>query len=331
MNTTLQKKCDLLVENTDYIRKNFKLEYEVLRDVSALSLTLNGINAEQSEFKKAASVIKDRTGFFSDFTNFLRLPLAARMVTQKEPLKYLEEIIRVYKNIKGTVFYGSQRMITAMVLAEYEQGARLDNYIDRTNELYAKIKKAHTAQTSPQMLPLIAFLTISSNNPDSTVEILEKNYDNLCDYFGKKKSTYSLAAIVSLLNDGFRNSCEQVTDIYKTLKIYNHSIGNSNEKPVIGAFGNYDADVKLIVGDIIDVDEYLSKKKGFSNFRIGAHMRRSLASLIVLMAYEEEFNMSVSLLDEAMNGVSLPINASLYSLIENSVDIAIAATQAACC
>lgn len=330
MKKALQEKCNLLVENSLYFRKKFKWDYSCLHNVAAASMTLNGAYADEKKLKEQLSEIKRKTGVFSDFANYLRLPGMAKMYVSRYPEQYLKNALEIYKRVDGSRLATTSRMIAAMILSEYADGSYLEQLVERTNTIYKLMKKEHSVLTDSTMLPSAAFLAIATSDEEAAVNRAEEALKILSEYFGKKRSTYRLACLISLSEGNHQNNCDQAVEIHKNLKLYGHPIGKGNEMIVIGSLVGHGVDFRSIVEAAIDVDEFLTDKKGYSNFAIGAKTRMDIAFLLVLAQCEEDYSMSVSMLEENQTERSLMLNAGLFVCIQNAVETAVASTAAAC-
>ncbi len=331
MKRNLQEKCYLQADNTLCIRKNFKWDYSWLHTVTATALMLNGAVANETEMKRLASTIKKKAGLFSDLNNYLRLPAIAKMYVSDNPEKYINNVLGVYDSIPGNRLASLSRMTAAMILSEYAEGDRLMQLANRTSEIFELMKKEHSVLTDSSLIPSAAFLAVSTSDSEGAVQRVEEGFNLLVDYFGKKRTTYRLAALVSLSEGILESICAQVIEIHKTLKLCGHAIGKGSEMIPIGALAGHGSDSRSIAEAIIEVETFLADQKGYSNFALGEKSRLSLACLTVLSQCEEDFSMSVSVLEENRTERSLMLNAGLYVCIYNSAENAATTTAATCC
>ena len=331
MRELLVEKSKLLAENTAYIRKTYKFDYAVLQNVAAMTLTLKGIKAEDSDYVKAVNAIKQRTGLLSDLNNYFRLPLAAKMLYGNEPLKYLENVIDTSKLTNAGIFASVPKATEAMIISEYIESRNIPGIVERANELYLGMKNNSVLRTDSRMLNDAAFLTIASADSGATLENLERIYAGLVNYFPRKKNALEIASII-LLSDAFSDvGCEQVISVCKELDKAGWGLGKGREAIVAGAFAGLNFQPWDVVHDVIEVEQFLSGVKGYGNLVFGSKRRRSFATLLVLSAYEEEQNLSVAISEDISDKLSLKINAALYAMINYAVETAISTTAACCC
>ena len=136
MKTTVQRRCELLVENRQLVSKASVLESSLLRAVAAASYTEKDMSADVDQLKDCIKLLKKKQGAFSYLRGNTMLIIASRMALSGNPEGYLDDVIAVYKVFQKGKFFGSYyRVLASMSICDAGRSAQAEEIIEKTNAL----------------------------------------------------------------------------------------------------------------------------------------------------------------------------------------------------
>lgn len=290
MRETLQQKCDLLAENYDVIRKDFKWEFEIMSIVAANVYTNAGIAADTEKMKECREILKQKKGAFSELRGMAELALLAKMAIDRNPEGFLDEVIGVYDKIrKGKVFTSSYMVLCAMIICEQHKVGQADEVIKKMKVIMKKMEKEHPILTGSEDMPLATVMALMNADADDMITEMEACYDILKKKFPlHKDAVQGLCQVLSLSGSGTEEKCTKAAAIYDALKKKNVKYGKSTELAALGALVDLDLEVDEIADEIREVSELLKKHKGFGNLSLGKEYRAMFAALLVAQEYAEQ-------------------------------------------
>lgn len=319
MKQELVNKCDLLSQNNKVINKLQSFGMTMMNLSGALLFTQNDIEVNKEEFKLCEKLLKDRTGIFSDFRGNVKIPVICKMVLADNSEEYLDKLERLYKLLKHIKWGGNEHKIMAAVaIADNCDEADFDKYVDRTEEIYKRMKEGHSFLTSDEDLPLAAILATSDLDVNKLINDMEDCYSILKTKFHDSNAVQSLSHVLSLGDKSPVEKCNKVFDIFDELKAEGHKFGTGYELSVLGCIAISDISVDEIVKLIGETDDYLKKQKGFGNFSLGSKERRMFAAQLVSLDYNNNYG--------ALN--SVVVGSALTMTIASQVALMICITSA---
>lgn len=291
MNELIQKKCERIVEAKALFKEAFPWSDGWL-SISAALLFLDEEELPSVEkLKETEKVLKEKTSTFSEFRGNIKIYMICKMLLSGEPEKYFEEVSRIYHMLNTSKFFGSEyKVIAAMTICEHNNIEDVDSFVEKTKDLYEKMRKNHPILTSDEDTPFAAMLAATDMDTDTLIVEMEKDYQALKKKFGNSDALQSLTHVMSCSDMSSEARCNKICEIYDELKKEKHKFGQSYPLASLGLFSMIDTSVSEIVNEIIEVDEYLKKIKGFGDLSLGEDIRRMYAAQIVYNAHSEDKN-----------------------------------------
>lgn len=309
MNTELKEKCDLLVRNRNIIIDAFKLDSKSMSLAAAALYTSSGLTANSEKLKECESIIKTKMNAVSNFRGNVKMPLICKMALSDSPEKYFENIEILYKLLNKDKLIGSEyRIMAAITICDHVNESEYELFVNRTIEIYSKMKEEHKWLTSDEDIPFAALLAVSRLDADKLIDEMELNYNILKEKFHNSNAVQSLSHILALDKQPAEVKCAKVEAIFNELKAMKHKFGAGYELAVLGTLTMLDIQEKEVANLIAEVDDYLKEQKGFGGIAHGAGERRMYAAQLVLNQYGPE--------DSNVDGVVLGSILALTIAIE---------------
>lgn len=286
----LKNQCELFVQNKRDLEKVFKWEMDIMTIAASSIFTSKKQTIDPDRLKECKKILKSKAGMFSDFRGVIELILLCKMAISSNPEEFLDNVQNVYSMLVKGIFSGSSyKVLSAILIVEYTN--QYEYYVERTMEIYKRMKEEHKWLTSQEDMPLATILAISNKNIEYLIRDMEESYSILHKYFHSSNAVQSLTHMLCLNEEAPQVKCQQVIDLYEKLKERKHKYGQSYELASLSALLMLDMNLDEIVDEMIEVDEYLKDQKGFGNFILGASHRRMFATQIVL---DEHTNVETS-------------------------------------
>lgn len=285
MKEVLQKRVELFVENRDIVKKLFAWESTYVYPLCANIYASRNVKAEVEIIKECRDLLKGKTSAFSNFRGTAKSTLITRLTLCEKPEEKLEQIMILYEKLKE-YFLGSEMLtITASVISEKVEPEKYAAVIQRTRDIYDRMKAAHPFLTSREDSAFAALLAMSDlNDVDIDME-MERCYEILKAQFPSKNTVQSLSHILALGTGSSEDKCKKVTDMYTYLRERGYKYGKNFELPTLGIFALMDIDLFGVAEEIMQVDDYLKTQKGFGGIGIGEKQRLMYAALLVSCDY----------------------------------------------
>lgn len=289
MNKELLNRCRLLVENRNTMKSAFKWENDSMGLAGSAIFTNLGKKIDLSAMKEAKKVFKENVGLFSGFRSEVKIPFMCKMVISGNPLKYFKTIEKICGMLKAKTTGSSQyRVLAAMTICDHVKEDEYQKYVNKTYEIYKKMKETHKWLTASDDIPFAAMLAVTDINIDTLFAEIEKCFEGCKGFFKNKNARQTLSHVLALSTLSSEEKCRKTGEIWKLLKNSNHKFGTNHEIAILGTLISLDLSTDDIVKHIVDADEYLKQEKGFGNLALGAEKRRMYAAIAVMCAFKPE-------------------------------------------
>ena len=309
MDTVLKEKCDLLVKNRKTITSAFAWDSDRMSLAAATLYTSSGLTADEEKLKECEAIIKAKTNALSEFRGNVKMPLICKMALSDDPKKYFDNVQTVYKLLNKSKWIGNEyKIMAAITICDYVDVSEYELYVNRTNEIYLRMKQEHKWLTSDEDIPFAAMLAVSGMDVDKLIDEMELNYKILKEKFHDSNAVQSLSHILALDEQPAEVKCAKVESVFNELKAMKHNFGTGYELATLGTLTMLDIQEKEVAKLIAETDDYLKEQKGFGNFALGAKERRLYAAQLVLNQYGPE--------DTKVEGVVLGSMLALTIAIE---------------
>ena len=289
MNTELKEKCDLLVENRKTITSAFAWDSGLMSLAAATLFTSSGLTADRDKLKECEAVIKSKTNAFSEFRGNVKMPLICKMALSDDPEKYFEDVETIYMLLNKSKWIGNEyKIMAAITICDHADESEYELFVNRTNEIYSRMKQEHKWLTSDEDIPFAAMLAVSGLDIDKLIDEMELNYNILKAKFHDSNAVQSLSHVLALDEKPAEAKCAKVESIFNELKAMKHKFGTGYELAVLGTLTMLDMQEKEAADIIAEIDDYLKGQKGFGDLSLGAKERRLYAAQLVLNQYGPE-------------------------------------------
>lgn len=289
MNSSLQEKCDLLVENKKIIADTFKWNADTMNLAAALLFTAAGRRAESDALKSAEELLRRETGAFSVFRGTIKAPLLCKMLLSGRPEDFLKQTVKFYELLNHKKWFSSEyNALAAAILAEHAAENDGTAVIERTNEMYALMKRQHPWLTSGEDIVLAAILAATEADISTLAAEAERNYVRLKNVFRNSDAARSLSLVLAMNEKPAEEKCARVFQLYDGLKEAGHKYGSGVQLAALGTLTMLNIPAEQLVRETADADTYLQGHKGFGNLMLGSDMRRMYAAQMVLQHHLAE-------------------------------------------
>ncbi len=288
MKEELQKRCDLFLDNREQISKVTMLQDNEITTVAAYAYSDKEKTADIARLKECIKLIDKRQGIFSEFRGSEELVVATKMDMSGDPEKYIDDAIRVYKQItKGKIFGSSSMLLAAMSICDVGKADEAEELLEKSNALIKSMSKKHPFVVSESAIGFAALMTLMKEDTQALLEEIEASYKTLKKVF-YDDAAYELAQILTVFEGSREQKCGKVLELFQAFKDQGIKYGKSHEAAVLGTMVNIQMPVESLVGDIIDVADYLKGKKGFKMFDISREKLLMIAAMIVSGLYTKD-------------------------------------------
>lgn len=319
MNTELKEKCNLLVKNRKTITDTFSWDSGLMSLAAATLFTSRGLIADKTRLKECEAIIKSKTGAFSEFRGNVKIPLLCKMALSDHPEKYFENVETLYKLLNKSKWIGNEyKILAAITICDHADESEYDLFVNRTNEIYSRMKQEHPWLTSDEDIPFAAILAVSGLDVGQLIEEMECDYAILKKTFHDSNAVQSLSHILALDEQSAEVKCAKVESIYQELKAIKHKYGTGYELATLGTLTMLDMEEKEVANLIAEIDDYLKGQKGFGDFVLGSTERRLYAAQLVLNQYGPK--------DSKVDGVVLGSMLALTIAIEICMMVCVTAS-----
>lgn len=302
MNQALIDRCDLLVKNNETLNSAFLLQMNILNLAGASLFTCENMTAEKESLKNCHKILKSKTNIFSTFRGHAQVPLLCKMNLSENPEVYFEQVEKVYDMfMKNHILADEYKVLAAMTVVDHVEENEYQSLVDRTNEIYRRMKENHKFLTSHEDIPVATILALSKKDIDELIQDMEECYEILRGEFFDNDAVQSLTHVLALYDTKPQEKCGRVLTLFKALKKAGHKFGSGHELACLGTVAALSLSDEQIVQEISYMDDYLHEFKGFGNLALGSKERRLYAAQMVLCEYgKDSFNKESAVLTSAI-------------------------------
>lgn len=318
-NETL-KRCEQFIVNRDRIKNEFGWESVYLYPLCAAIYLSKEKEVDTKQLRACMDLLKQRVGFFSNFRSTGKLPIATMLAVSENPETLLINSLTMYELLKREFFTSSYLPVAAMIIANLAQPNEFEQIAKRTRSIYDGMKTQHPFLTSSEDSAFAALLALSLFSDQQLINEMEKCYSLLKPQFFSGNSVQSLSHVLTLIEGEAQDKCRRTLNLFHQLKEQGYKYGTGYELPTLGILALSGEDVNSIAANIIKIDNFLEKQKGFGIFGVGSKQRLMYAGMIL----QEEYTNSQSMQTAAISGT-----ISLIVAQQTAICAAIAASSAA--
>jgi hypothetical protein len=280
MRDSLQKRCELFIQNNEVMRKAFTLEFDNLHVICAIIVGERQIDIQK--IKDCQKIIKNKTSLFSSFRSTSFLALATLLSLEDDPEKKMDSVIETYSILKEYKFKDSDYLaLSAFLIQDADRGQK-EKWIAKASDIYSLLKSKYPMLTSAEDYGYAVLLALSNRSAEAVVSEKGQCFDLLKGNFLSKDAVQSLSFILALSQESAAVKCEKAMRLFNELKGRGYKIGTDMELPGLGALTMIAKNESQTISDVIEVSDFLKKHKGFGDFRAGKAQRLLYAIALVV-------------------------------------------------
>ncbi|MBO6054893.1 MAG: DUF4003 family protein [Oscillospiraceae bacterium] len=323
MTPRLQMQCDAFIQNRDAVKKAFKMEYSAIYPICANIFCARGKNVDPEALSSCRSLLKQKTGIFSNFRGTLTAPLCSMLAAGGAPEIKLEQAIENYSVLKGQ-FMGSQYLaLVAFLLADLGVSTQTETLAERGRAIYQRMKEQHPFLTSGEDSVLAVLMAFSDRSDDELIEDMEACYQLLKKRFYSSNAIQSVSHILALAPGLPQEKVDRMLSLLDGLAAAGGKYGKNYELSALAALSILEGPVEAFVSEMMEVDAFLSKQKGYGFLSFDRKTRMMHAAMLTGCLHQPD-STGAALSDRAAQTATrnAPLTATLAM---------IAAQQAAMC
>ncbi len=273
--------CKNFIINRDVIKETLTRENRDMIPIGALIFTSKGIHADEITLLTCKQILKKNTGLFSNFKGFSRLPVISMLATSRDPEEQLNKALEIYGEFKRN-FSGSEYLVLcAIMLADLSEIQNYFNLSNKAKVIYSLMKQNHPILTSHDDSVFSMIFALSNKTNEENLIESEKCYNLIKSHFFNKDAVQSLSHVLALCDDSAEIKTDKVMEIYNKLLDKKYKYGKGYELASLGVLAMLPVHVDVIINDLIYVDSFLSKQKGYGFFSVSKTERLMHSAMIV--------------------------------------------------
>ena len=321
MRSSLNNLCNSFIENRDTLKETFFWGSSYIYPVAAAVFVDKRKMAKVEHLEKCHEILKDNTGFFSNFRNYIKLPMVSMMAVSSDPEDKLKKALTVYEMLKQHFFSSNYLPLASMTISDFVEPVHYEAVAHRTRRIYDLMKQEHPFLTSGEDSVFAALLALSNTSDEVIVQNTEECYDILKPQFFSSNAVQSLSHVLALCEGDAEMKCSRAMDLFYKLKDQGFKYGTGYELATLGVLAMLPADLDTIADDTVQVAEYLAGQRGYGILGMTKRQRLMHAGLIVTSDYLDQ--------NTSMQVAAVSSTISLIIAQQTAVCAAIAAANAA--
>ena len=321
MRSSLNNLCNSFIENRDALKETFFWGSSYIYPVAAAVFVDKRKMAEAQHLEKCHEILKDNTGFFSNFRNYIKLPMVSMMAVSSDPEDKLKKALTVYELLKQHFFSSTYLPLASMTISDYVEPANYEAVAQRTRRIYDLMKQEHPFLTAGEDSVFAALLALSSASDEQIVLNTEQCFDILKPQFFSSNAVQSLSHVLALCEGCAETKCNRAMELFYKLKDQGYKYGTGYELATLGVLAMLPADLDTIADDTVQVAEYLAGQRGYGILGMTKRQRLMHAGLIVTSDYLDQ--------NTSMQAAAISSTISLIIAQQTAMCAAIAAANAA--
>lgn len=321
MRSSLSALCNSFIRNRDMIKEVFVWESSYLYPVAATVFVDQRRNADRMRLEMCRDILKEHTGFFSNFRSYIKLPMISMMAVSGDPEGKLKKALSVYEELRKHFLSSGYLPLASMTISDFVEPTQYEAVAQRTRRIYELMKQEHPFLTSGEDSVFAALLALSGKTDDQIVRETEQCYDILKPRFMSGNAVQSLSHVLALCEGEAETKCSRAIELFQKLKGCGYRYGTGYELATLGVLAMLPADLDAITNDIVQVAEFLARQKGYGIMGMSKQHRLMHAGMIVTSDYLDR--------NVSMQAAAVSSTISLIIAQQTAICAAIAASTAA--
>ena len=321
MRTSLNSLCNCFIESRDTMKETFFWGSSYIYPVAAAVFVDRRVPADRERLEMCGDILKENTGFFSNFRNYVKLPMISMMAVSGDPEGKLKKALAVYEMLKQHFISSTYLPLASMTISDYVEPDHYEAVAQRTRRIYDLMKREHPLLTSGEDSVFAALLALSNASDERIVLDTEQCFDILKPQFFSSNAVQSLSHVLALCEGDAEMKCDRAMELFYKLKDQGYKYGTGYELATLGVLAMLPADLAAIADDIAQVAEYLAGQRGYGVLGMTKRQRLMHAGLIVTSDHLDR--------NTSMQAAAVSSTISLIIAQQTAMCAAIAAANAA--
>lgn len=324
MRESLQNQCKTFIRNRDVLKDGFKWENDDIIPICASLFSGKKIAVWEDDLRKCKIILEKETSSFSLFKANSRLPIMTMLIASQDIHKTLEKAVTIYAILKEEFPKSEYLSMLSILLSDMIPLEVAEKFILRGEKLYDRMKHENPLLTVGEDSVFSVLMAFSEKSDSTLVVEVNRIYEAMDDAFHNKESVQPLARVLSLVDAPWQSKCDKVKKLFASLKSKGYKYGKSYEITLLGALASLPVNVEQLAVDIVEVDAFLEKQKGYGFMPSDKKNRLMHAAMLVLNDYCDQTNTSSASVAAFASSLSMisARYAALCAIIENSASTA---------
>ena len=263
MNETLQALALRFIENRDAIRAVFRMENDYIYPVCAQIFLAADLTVEKERLEACKALVKSTTGVFSNFRGNIKLPLLCMLAVGDDPEARWDRTERCYALLKET-FLGSEYLaLAALLLADTVKEEDIPPLAARGKALYKRMRKEHPLLTGQEDSVFALLLAQSPRPDDELIEDMETCYTLLNERFHGGNGLQTASHVLALSQEIPADKAFRMISLFNAIEAGGGKYGKDHQLPILAALSLGQRFSENMARDILEVDGFLAKQKGY--------------------------------------------------------------------
>lgn len=319
MRDEVRRRCELFIQNRDTVQEAFKWGNWLLNLSAAYMITSKEKRADVAKVKLCKALIKEKTSMFSNFKGNAHCAITAMLSVSSDAESLLADGLQVHKMFKGKLWDSAYLPMAAMSIARLAPKERQEEIVEKTKEIYDRIKKEHPFLTSAEDSSFCALLALSDKSAEELVTEAEACYRFLAEHTRyPKNSVQSLSHVLALYDGTAEEKCEKTMELFETLKSCGLKYGTNYELPMLGILAMTNKDYEALAEELAEVSTWLSKQKGFGFWGYVTVKQRLMFAGMLLQEPEGQNEVSETALVQSAIATVVAQEAAMMAVIAAS-------------
>ena len=285
MDTDLKTRIDLFVQNSRSVGDAFVYEYGLNCLVSGHILTNADCRADIKKMKEAGKILASKAGISSSFRTTVELAVLTKMSMRNDPERYIDEVLGVYKTLKGKRAVGYNCMVlSSMMVVDHGRVSEAGKIAVRMEEIVDKLSRRHPLLSDESDIAFAVLLAMTGKDTDTAVNEIEECYVYLKKDLKIKADANAIRGLSELLGisgGDLKAKCDKVAELFTALKKYDAQYGNYYELSALSTLADLDTGKDELVDLIAETEEILKDDTEFARWPLVKRGRLMFAAVLI--------------------------------------------------
>ncbi len=263
MQYELQRLCEEFVANRNTVKTVIRGHNRRIYSICASIFCGRGQMARPDVLRDCFALLKEKAGPFSSFRGNLTAPMACLLASGMFPVRHMDMAVRYYERLAEDFYKTEQLALASFLLPDMIPEEYLDELIERSREIFGRMKRAHPFLTSSRDSIFALLLAFSPKRVEDIAEDAEQCYRLLRRLYGSGSSIRTVASILSVQNDAPADKAERLAAMVQALQMRKARFGKGLELAPLAAMADVPVPAQQVAEDILEAEAFLSGQRGF--------------------------------------------------------------------